>query len=278
MRILVLLTLSLYSILQCSGLPERSYVPPADGELLVASDLEPLYRSYSALLQNYVSRGNVDYAAMCQDPSLERVMQGFRSVDTQTIQTREQGLAFWINAYNAFTLDVICLGYPVKSINKLHGAGGLFTSTALGRTVWKVHTFPIGKKEFTLDEIEHEILRPEFKDYRIHAGIVCASVSCPLLRSEAYVPERIDDQLNDQMKEFMASELRNRIDPETRTIYLSKIFKWFRDDFVDSNTPLLEVLWPYIPDAWKTELVDLETVRKKWKVEYLPYDWSLNGT
>ena len=245
--------------------------------MLAVADLGPLYRSYTGLLQKYVQNGNVDYANMCKDPQLEMVMQGFRSVDPETIETTEQGLAFWINAYNAFTLDVICLGYPVESINDLHGAGGLFTSTALGKTVWKIWEFPIGNKKYTLDEIEHDILRPKYNDYRIHAGIVCASVSCPLLRSEAFVPARGYDQLDEQMREFLASELRNRIDPKTKTIYLSKIFKWFKEDFVDSNTPLLAVLWKYLPQDWLAELISLEEVKANWRVEYMSYDWSLNG-
>ncbi|MCB1139239.1 MAG: DUF547 domain-containing protein [Leptospiraceae bacterium] len=273
----VLALIFLLFTLHCSGLPERIYAPPKDGELLAVTDLGPLYASYSDLLGKYVDRGNVDYAKMCKDPTLERVMAGFRSVDPSTINTREQGLAFWINAYNAFTLDLICLGYPVDSINDLHGAGGIYTSTALGRTVWKIHKFPIGHKQYTLDEIEHEILRPKYNDYRIHAGIVCASVSCPLLRSEAFLPQRIDEQLDEQMQEFLASDIRNRLDPATRTIYLSKIFQWFADDFAGGGKPLLEVLWKYLPLDWKDELGSLENVRKKWKVEYLSYDWSLNG-
>ena len=263
--------------LQCGGLPERSYIPPKEGELLSVQDLGPLYSSYTELLSKYVQQGSVSYEGMCKDPLLEKVMNGFRSVDARTIETREDGLAFWINAYNAFTLDVICLGYPVESINDLHGAGGLYTSTALGQTVWKIHKLPIGHETYTLDQIEHEILRPHYNDYRIHAGIVCASISCPLLRNEAFVSQRIDEQLDEQMKEFMASSIRNRIDSSSRTIYLSRIFKWFSQDFVKKNESLMAVLWKYLPESWVLELKDLETVNKEWSIEYLPYDWSLNG-
>lgn len=275
MKILFALLLSTLSF-HCSVLPERSYTPPEEGKLLPVDALDPLYRSYTELLKKYVSNGDVNYREMCKDPHLERVMAGFRSVDASTIETREQGLAFWINAYNAFTLDVICLGYPVESINDLHGAGGLYTSTALGQTVWKIHKFPIGNQQYTLDGIEHEILRPKYDDYRIHAGIVCASISCPLLRNEAFVPERVDAQLDEQMKEFLESDVRNRLDAERKTIYLSKIFKWFEKDFTGKGRPLMEVLWKYLPQDWKQELGSMENVKAHWRVDYLPYDWSLN--
>ncbi|MEQ8351247.1 MAG: DUF547 domain-containing protein [Leptospiraceae bacterium] len=259
----------------CSGLPDRTYEPPVG--MISVTNLDPLYSSYTNLLTDYVENGNVDYAGMCKDPRLEKVMQGFRSVDTTTIETREQGLAFWINAYNAFTLDLICLGYPVESINDLHGAGGLYTSTALGQTIWKIHKFPVGNNQYTLDGIEHQILRPDYNDYRIHAGIVCASVSCPLLLTEAFTPERIDEQLDEQLKEFLASEIRNRIDPKTRTIYLSRIFKWFEKDFTGGKTPLINVLWKYFPFSWQESMESPENALRSWDVQYLDYDWSLNG-
>ena len=238
--------------------------------------------TWNRLLGEYVDeRGFVDYTRLKQSDAdraqLRQYLMTLSTADVHVDADRQARLAFWINAYNAFTLDLICLGYPVNSINDLHGAGGIYTSTALGRTIWKIHKFPIGHKQYTLDEIEHEILRPKYNDYRIHAGIVCASVSCPLLRSEAFLPQRIDEQLDEQMQEFLASDIRNRLDPATRTIYLSKIFQWFADDFAGGGKPLLEVLWKYLPLDWKDELGSLEKIKKKWKVEYLSYDWSLNG-
>ena len=264
-------------LLQCNNIPERTFAPPADGVYLAVSELDGLYASYSGILKDYVRQGDVDYEHLCKDPDFGRVMNGFRAVDSSTIQTRAQGLAFWINAYNAFTLDVICQGYPVESINDLHGAGGHYSSVLLGRTIWQAYKFPIGSQEFTLDQIEHKILRKKYSDFRIHAGIVCASKSCPLLRSEAFVPQRIDAQLDDQMQQFLASEYRNRLEPSSKTIYLSKIFDWFKEDFTGQDRSLLRALWKFMPADWHASLVNVENAEKQWKVRYLTYDWSLNG-
>ena len=120
-----------------------------------------------------------------------------------------------------------------------------------------------------MNNIEHNILRPVFKDARIHAAINCASKSCPNLRSEAFEPGKLDAQLDHQMRAFLASSFHNRFDPEKNVLYLSKIFSWFKGDFEKSKA-LIESLRPFLP---------LETARRvneKTEIRYIDYDWQLN--
>lgn len=231
----------------------------------LAAKLDPL-------LKEYVNRGAVNYDGLCKDDRLGEVVSAYEKSDPD-LSSRKDGLAYWINVYNLFTLNVICKGYPVESINDLHSAGGLFVSSALGQTVWKVYRFNVAGRELTLDAVEHSILRPSYDDFRIHAAINCASIGCPPLRSEAYYPERIDEQLTDQMKVFLAKHPTNRIDTKSNTVSLSKVFKWFKEDFKtkDGKQNTLEAIRPYVPESWK------KAGYESFKVQYSYYDWSLNS-
>lgn len=172
---------------------------------------------------------------------------------------RDEQLAFWINAYNSGIISAIFQGQSAKS---LIGRGKLFK-------FWK---FEAAGKKRTLDEIEHETLRKQFREPRIHFAIVCASTSCPKLRREAYVGEKLDEQLDDQARRFINDPARNRIDRQTGEIRLSKIFDWFEDDF-EARGSLLTFVAQYVGDdetrAWLLSGEKLE-------VEHLDYDWSLN--
>lgn len=132
-----------------------------------------------------------------------------------------QKKAFLINAYNALTVKLILDNYPVKSIKKI---GGLFSKP------WRIEFFSLldGKIK-ALDPIEHEWLRPKYKDFRIHAAVNCASFSCPPLRNEAFTSDKLDAQLDSQMKSWLADSGRNRI--SKHKFEISKIFDWYKDDF-----------------------------------------------
>jgi hypothetical protein len=152
-------------------------------------------------------------------------------------------------------------GYPgIKSIKEL---GNIL------RTPWKKKICRIDGDVITLDDIEHNILRPRFKDPRVHFAINCASLSCPSLTSEPYVGSTLDRQLNDAATAFINNPQRNYF--EGNTLYVSQIFKWFKEDF---NEDIVGFFIKYADEGLKKEL---EIKKQAIKINYLRYDWSLNG-
>ena len=164
--------------------------------------------------------------------------------------------AFWINAYNAFTVKLILDHYPVNSIKDISEGMTMISSS------WDLKFFTIGGVEFDLNTIEHEILRSKFPDYRVHFAVNCASKSCPRLRNEAYVGNRLNEQLEDQAKYFINNSFKNKITSSSTQI--SSIFSWFSSDFTLEQT-LVSILEKYHSEFNSNN-----------PIEYLPYDWTLN--
>lgn len=242
----------------------------ASSSALVAA---PRHALLTEVLADHVRNGLVDYRALKNDGRLTKYLDRIASTDPAGLPSEKDRLAFWINVYNSHTLKLIADNYPVKSISDLHYGGSLTLATAMRRTVWHTHRFTVGGRVLTLDAVEHAILRPVFGDYRIHAAIVCAAMSCPPLRSEAYEGGAIDRQLNEQMRLFLANRSLNRYDASTRTLHLSKIFSWFEKDFTGGRGDLVEVLLPHLP----AETADaLKGCEREVRIRYLPYDWRLN--
>lgn len=238
------------------------------------AEAAPRHALFTGLLAAHVRDGLVDYRALKADNRLERYLELLAAADPAALPSRKDLLAFWINVYNAQTLKLIADNYPVKSIGELHYGRSLVLATALRKTAWHTHRFVVGGKEYTLDAVEHAILRPVFKDFRIHAAIVCAALSCPPLRGEAYEGDAIDRQLDEQMRSFLANRALNRFDGAGNTLYLSKIFSWFEKDFTGGKMTIVEALLPYFPaDIAGT----LKAKGRDVKIVYLPYDWGLNG-
>ena len=179
--------------------------------------------------------------------------------------TREQRLAFWINAYNAFTIRLVLDHYPLSSIRSIG-----FLPLAAFRT--KFIPLGAGRTRMSLNDIENKILRQQFQDARIHFAIVCASKSCPTLRSEAYRSSALDQQLDEAARAFLDDPSKNRWEPVSRTLYLSSIFTWFRDDFEREAKTLPAFVGRYLRQSDRAAL-DSGNVR----VVFLDYDWSLNG-
>lgn len=222
---------------------------------------------WTEVLKQYQnSQGMVNYKALKSDSNAKKehkFNQYLSEIQKVTFKdysswTKEQKMAYLINAYNALTLKLIIQNYPVKSIKKI---GGFFTKA------WDVEFFSLldGKIK-SLDPIEHKWLRPQFKDYRIHAAVNCASISCPALRNEAFVPQKLSQQLDEQMKLWLNDKSRNQIDFQKNIYKLSKIFDWYKKDFVDWGGGVLNVAQKYTEA--KKEL--------KEDIEYLDYDWNLN--
>ena len=161
-------------------------------------------------------------------------------------------MAYWINAYNAFTIDLVVSEYPVKSIRNI-GKG----------SPWDIRFIKIQDKEYSLNDIEHKILRVEFDEPRIHFAINCAAISCPKLLNEAYVAEKLDLQLEAMAKEFINDAENNRI--SSKKAELSNIFNWFKEDFT-KNGSLIE----YVNQYANTK------ASPKARIVYLKYNWNLN--
>ena len=192
-------------------------------------------------------------------------------------------IAFWINAYNAYTLKVVALHYPIKPT---FPARWRYPKNSIRqiRGVWTIIEFPIIGTRMTLNEMEHKMLRKKFNEPRIHLALVCAALSCPPLRSEPYIGEKLDDQLADQTRRFLARRSNFRIDRKDNIVRLSSIFKWFGKDFIktygtgekfkgqnESQRAVLNYISDYLEDDDRTYLAE-----KSYKIRYVDYDWALN--
>jgi hypothetical protein len=182
-------------------------------------------------------------------------------------------MAFWLNAYNAFTLKIVCENYPIESISELH-AGGLIFGSIIKKTVWDKPVITINGETMTLNTIEHEILRKKYDDPRIHFALVCAAYSCPPLRYEAYEGEKLDAQLNDQARVFLANRDQNMFDQQRRVAWISSIFAWFAEDF-GGRENLLNYIVQFLPEELARDIHDHP---KQWKVRHKTYNWTLNDT
>jgi len=240
----------------------------------LVSDRPFSYDDYETVLQTYVDdRGQVDYKAMNADPqALERFNAALANLprDTYESWTEAEQIAFWINAYNSLTLQAIIANYPTESIRDIPG-------------VWKWLKFEVMGEEMTLDEIEHQVLRKEFDEPRIHMGLVCASIGCPILLREPYVGDQLGRQLDGQTREFLALEQNFNIDRAQNKVHLSSIFKWFGEDFknqygaadkfagTETEKAVLNFASQYLDERDREYLVG-----GGYDVRYLDYDWSLN--
>jgi len=256
------------ALIACSG---GAKIKPLARESTIGSDAEAA-AAYTGLLRDHVADGHVDYGELCEDVRLESYLAYVAATDPDTFVTRADQLAFWINAYNAWTLKVICDNYPVESINDLH-AGGRVIGHITKKTVWDKKFAVVGDYVYSLNHIEHDIVRPVFDDPRAHFALVCASVSCPPLRTEAYEGSRLDAQLDDQGRLFFADNSKNRFDVSQRKAYLSKILDWYQKDFGRSDEEVLVYISRFLPDEIAADILEDPSA---WSVKHLDYDWVLN--
>jgi len=215
-------------------------------------------------------KSQVRYNVLKDRPQL--LDQYVREIEQVTLSefkqwSESQQIAFLINAYNALTIKLILSEYPdLKSIKDL---GGFFSGP------WKVEFFTLFGEKRHLDHIEHGLLRKNFTEPRIHFALICASIGCPPIRTEAFVPERLNDQLNDSMKRFLRDRDRNVIHPDTNTLKISSIFKWFKGDFVKVAGSVQAFIAPWITDDI---YLRLRLRNEELEISYLDYDWNLNDT
>lgn len=236
------------------------------------------YPAWDALVKKHVrwlpdnKQSRVNYKGFAADRAeLAKVLESLSAVTQAQFNafSKEQQMAFLINAYNAFTVEVILTKYPdLKSIKEL----GSFN-----RGPWKNEFFTLLGAKHHLDWIEHEQLRPKYQDPRIHAAVNCASIGCPALRNEAFTAAKLDAQLEDGMVRFMGDKTRNKV--EGGKAQVSMIFKWFREDFEKGHkgfSKVEDVLAKYAEHLSSDASVQGQLRAKSLSVSHLDYDWSLN--
>ena len=234
--------------------PPRSY--PLERRLRVES---VDYSGWDALLRSHVHDGVVNYPAFASAPELGGFLEQVGAVELTADTPPEQRLAFLINAYNALAVAAILDGGSPE--------------TLLGRhRFFQRERHAVAGEEITLWDLEHARIRP-LGEPRIHFALVCASASCPKLAAQAYRPGHLDDQLERDTLAFINDATRNRFDAGQRLAQLSAIFDWYAEDFEASACSVPGYVAAYVDDpAIVPGLVD-----GRWQIEYMDYDWSLNG-
>lgn len=229
------------------------------------------HAAWTALLHKHVivneSASQVDYLSFKKDAgAFDEYTRNLSAVTKAEYDgfSQEQKIAFLINAYNAFTIKIILEHYPVKSIKDI---GSLFRNT------WKIKFINLLGKEMSLDAIEHEHLRKNFNEPRVHFAINCAAKGCPALRSEAYTAEHLSAQLENQAKQFLRDSSRNRLDIKAMKLELSMIFKWFAEDFQRGGNTVQKFVSAFITDD---PTIKAKLIAGALSVGYLDYDWNLN--
>uniref|UniRef100_UPI0032EFFD3E DUF547 domain-containing protein n=1 Tax=Ekhidna sp. TaxID=2608089 RepID=UPI0032EFFD3E len=220
------------------------------------------HSSYDELLKKYVDdKGMVNYKGLKGErQKLKSYLKVLESNAPKDNWTSDQKLAYWINAYNAYTLELILEHYPVESIKDIGSTIKIpFVSTA-----WDIKFINIGGEEYDLNNIEHGIIRKEFNEPRIHFALVCAAVSCPKLQNRAYIPEKLDEQLTKAASDFLGNPAKNTIQSSNKAT-LSKLFNWYGGDFNNDGT-LIEYINQYAPVK----------LNKDAEIDWMDYDWALN--
>jgi len=237
------------------------------------------YAAWDALVKKHVKwlpdnkQSRVDYNGFKTDRAeLKKVLDAMSAVPRAEFDkwSREQQMAFLINAYNAFTVELILTQWPnLKSIKDL----GSFVQSP-----WKKKFFTLLGSEQYLDWIEHEMLRPKYNDPRVHAAVNCASIGCPALRPETFTAPRLDAQLDDGMLRFMGDRTRNRVKDGRAEV--SSIFKWFHEDWEQGHRGFKKVedmLALYAPQLTDSADEQAKLRERALPVTNLDYDWSLNA-
>jgi hypothetical protein len=216
-----------------------------------------LFEKWDTILKENVSptsKNSINYNAFnyenVEEVLFKDLLNKIAKYNIEELNSKNEKLVFWINLYNIAAIKLIMENYPLESIRDL---------SSIFKPVWNKPAINVGNKTYSLGEIEHKILR-KLDEPRIHFAIVCASLSCPDLRAEAYSIERLEHQLDDQTRKFLSDSSKGlKIDKSRKIIYISQIFKWFKDDFNDVERFIN--IYKKIPD---------------YKIKYLKYDWDLN--
>lgn len=225
-----------------------------------------------SLLSQHVHNGQVNFSELCDDQRLEQYTNLLNQSDPAAISDDQARFAFWLNTYNAYSLEAICAEYPIESINDLN-FGGLIFSVLTKRSVWDQPIVAVNGKTFTLKEVDHEILRPTFMDARIQFAIACGAIGCAPARNEAYQGDKLDEQLDDQAKTFINDTRNNTFNLDKREAELSPLFKWSKKDFGGDAEGILKFVAKYLPNTIQNSIMANPDL---WDVDYMKYDLTLN--
>lgn len=228
----------------------------------------PDHADYGALLARYVTPAGVRYAAWHDAHADRAALLGYlnrmEGVDAAALP-RDEAMAYWINVYNASMLQLVLDAYPVRSPKDLGGLLG---------TTWEKKVFRAGGERISLDHIENGILRAEYPDARIHFALNCAARGCPPLRAEPFAADRLDEQLEDATRSFLADPAHVVVEQGKKPkLTLSKLFDWYADDFTAAAGSVPAYVAKHFP-ALPRQAEDGTPI--EWKLSYADYDWTLN--
>lgn len=243
-----------------------------------AQQFDHTHSSYDKILSQSVIKGLVDYAVLKSDPTeLNNYLDMMASITEDQFGSwnTNQKLAFLINMYNATTMKLILDHYPLKSIRDIQNKS---------KGPWDLTIVRLFKKNITLNQLEHGILRKQYNEPRLHVALVCAAKGCPALRNEAYTAKGLYKQLDSQAKQFLTNPMNMKIDRMQNTVHLSSIFEWYGEDFVPKYTPKsgydgLNQIEKAVANYCSQYLskVDQDYLKAgRYNINYLDYDWSLN--
>ena len=220
------------------------------------------HSAFDALLAKHVDEdGWVDYEGLQADvDKLDRYIESLGQAPLEELG-RDQKLALLINAYNAFTLKLLLEHYPISRILDIQSAQR-----------WDAVRWNVGEETWSLNQIEHEQIRPMFREPRIHFALVCAAVGCPPLRNDAYLAERLEAQLQDQAEYVHRHKTWFDFDAEAGIVRLTQLYLWYRADFEQVRSDMLEYA-----ARFSIELKEALDAGKKPRITWLEYDWNLNS-
>lgn len=231
------------------------------------------HKPWSEVLAAHVSERGVAYAKLkASRTKLDEYVKSLQAVTADEYKgwKRDEQCAFWINAYNAFTVQRVVDAYPIESMKDL---GNLVTS------VWDQKSIALGKlrpdvggDKLSLNEIQNKILRDTFKDARVHAALCSAAASSPELVKEAFTAARLDAQLDARAKAWLATAARNKFDRATSKAQVSKVFDWYKEDFVRDAGSVQGWLAKHAPESERTWIASAKPL----KIDFLEYSWKLN--
>ncbi|GAA3926021.1 DUF547 domain-containing protein [Hymenobacter algoricola] len=253
--------LMLLTVLGSASLaPPAFALPPTPASRPAAAAVD--HSTLDKLLKKHVtSQGLVNYKGFKADQQeFNRYLDQLSQNPPAAAWSKAEQMSYWINAYNAFTIRLILDHYPLQSIKDI-GSNG---KTAPATTPWAAKFFTIGGKKMSLDEIEHGTLRKQFNDPRIHFALVCAAVSCPRLRNEAYSAARLDAQLDDQARDFVNNPAKNKVGKGSAQ--LSRYFDWYKGDWNANG----QSVGKWVNKYSKTKL------GANAPITFLDYNWQLN--
>ena len=224
------------------------------------------HSKFDQALKKYVDdKGLVDYNSIAKDSGFSEYVQSLQTARVEEL-SRDGQLAFWINAYNAVTIDKVIKKKPKKSVRETF-IPGVWTATKFFTS--REHI--VAGKRLSQDDIEHEILRKQFKDPRIHFAIICASMGCPLLPRIAYTEENVQTRLEEETRKYLNSPRGTLIDRAENTLHVSKLFDWFGSDFINKSGSILAFMQPYLYEEVRIFL------KRDPMISYLEYNWALNA-